>query len=134
MRESGSWAERGALSAGRALDHAPLDLAGGQPAVARASEELAALGHDLPAEQRHHGPARYRPALPWAVVAHMEILAGQRLPEGGVDEGDVRVAARRDHAVLRVEPEDPGRVGGGDLRKPGKGHAPLDHALGIGDA
>src|SRR2546428_8243139 len=97
--------------------------------VARVAGEPAVLDDDPTAEDRGDGPALDRPALPGAVVAHMKVLARERLPDRRIDDDEGGVAPGRDDALLGVEPEDPRGVRGGALpeqpgRQPGPSHAP----------
>src|SRR5439155_12548113 len=94
-------------SADGPAENGGIDLALKQAAVGGAAQELAALGDDLAAQERHHRPARDRPPFPGAVVAHVEVLAGERPLHAGVDQDEVGVAAGGDHALLRIEAEDP---------------------------
>src|SRR5207247_8752095 len=86
------------------------DPAADQPPGARVADEAAPLDDDPAAEDRGHGPALDRPALPRAVVAHVKILARERLTDRRIDEDEVRVAPGRDDTLLRIEPENPRRV------------------------
>src|ERR1700730_7463025 len=76
------------------------------------AHELALPRHDLAAgEGQHRHPAQ--------LEAVERIVAGPRVepplvdhaPAGRIEEDHVGVAAHRDRALLRVEPEDAGRVG-----------------------
>src|SRR5207249_1417602 len=86
------------------------DPAADQPPGARVADEAAPLDDDPAAEDRGHGPALDRPALPRAVVAHVKILARERLKDRRIDEDEVRVAPGGDDTLLRIEPENPPRV------------------------
>src|SRR5499433_3500824 len=96
--------------------------------------ELAALGDHPPAQDGDRGPAGDLPAFPRAVVGHVEVVLGQRLANGGVHDGEVRVAAGGDDALARVGAEDRGGVGGGDVGEALEAHPALAHALREGDA
>src|SRR5207245_781022 len=85
------------------------------------------------AENRGDGPTLDRPALPEAVVAHVKVLARERLPDRRIDDDAVGVAPGRDDALLRVEPEDPRRVRGRHLGEALERHPALHHALGEDD-
>src|SRR5580765_5407043 len=113
----------------RGLDASPRE----EPAIAPGPEQLAVVGDDLAAQQGHHRPAGYRPPLPRAVVAHVEVLAPERLFDGRVDHAEVGVAARRDDALLRVHAEDLRGIGRGDVGEAAARHAALDHALAVAD-
>src|SRR6266545_7836097 len=83
-------------SADGALEQRPVDLAGSETAIARAPQQAAAVGDDLAAEDRGPRQAGHLPALPGAVIAHVEVLARQRLVDPGVDEHEVGVTAGSD--------------------------------------
>src|SRR6266403_258746 len=83
-----------------------MEASGQQPAVRGAAGKLAVIRDHLAAQDGDDGPAHHRPAFPRAVVRDVEVFLGERLPDRGVDQREVRVAARRDHALARVEAED----------------------------
>src|SRR5215467_10992857 len=112
-------------SANGTLQHLRIELA---------EQELAALGDHPPAQNGGRGPAGDLPAFPRAVVGHVEVVLGQRLANGGVHDGEVRVAAGGDDALARVEAEDLGGVGGGDVGEALQAHPALAHAFREGDA
>src|SRR5438445_12703882 len=91
------------------------------------------LDDDAAAEDRGHGPALDRPALPGAVVAHVKILARERLSNRRIDEDEVRVAPGRDDALLRIEPENPRRVRGRHVAEALARHPALHDAFGEDD-
>src|SRR5438128_8170772 len=109
------------------------DPAADQPPVERVADEAAMLDDDAAAEDRGHGPALDRPALPGAVVAHVKILARERLSNRRIDEDEVRVAPGRDDALLRIEPENPRRVRGRHVGEPLERHPALHDAFGEDD-
>src|SRR5262249_31469211 len=121
-------------SADGTLQHLRFELAEQELAVRRGAHELAALGDDPPAQDGDRGPAGDLPAFPRAVVGHMEVVLGQRLADGGIHDGEVRVAAGSDDALARVEAEDLGGVGGRDVGEALEAHPALAHALREGDA
>src|SRR4030095_15606155 len=92
--------------AGRTTEHGRIDAPGHPLPVARAAEETPPLRDDLPAQQGHDGPAGDRPPFPGAVVRHVEVVLGERLADRRIDEHQVGVAARRDHALLWIEAPD----------------------------
>src|SRR5437899_12631660 len=57
----------------------PVDLARGEAAVAGRAEQPAAVGDDLAAKDRGQGPAGNPPAFPRTVIAHVKVLAAERL-------------------------------------------------------
>src|SRR5262245_19856867 len=112
-------------SADGALQHLGIELAQQQLAVRRGAHELSALGDHAAAEDGDGGPARHLPAFPRAVVRHVEVVLGQHLADAGIHEGEIGVAARRDDALARVEPEDLRGVGGRDIGEALERHATL---------
>ena len=60
------------------------------------------------------------------VVAHVEVVARERLVDGGIDQHEVGVAARRDDTLPRMEPEDPRGVRRGDGGEALERHPALD--------
>src|SRR5256886_8168699 len=93
-------------SADGTLEQRRVDLAGSETAIARAPQQAPAVGDDLASEDRGHRPAGHLPALPGAVIAHVEVLARQRLVDRGVDEHEVGVTAGSDRTLAGIEPED----------------------------
>ena len=89
---------------------------------------------DVAAQQGCDGPAFNGPAFPDAVILEVEVVEGKGPLDGGIDDGDVGVAAGRYDSLLRVEAHDLGGVGGGDVNEALEGHAAPDDALGVGDA
>src|SRR5262249_14902987 len=124
----------GCGSAGGAAQDHGVDAPGDELAVPDRAEEPSAVGDRLAPKNRGDGPARDRPALPRAVVAHVEVVLGERLPDRRVEQDEVRVAARGDDTLPRVEPEDPRGVRRGDGGEALERHAALDDALGERDA
>src|SRR5437870_11231348 len=120
-------------SARRPSQHLGRDSSPDELPVARVAGEPAVLDDDPTAEDRGDGPALDRPALPGAVVAHMKVLARERLPDRRIDDDEVGVAPGRDDALLGVEPEDPRGVRGGHLGEALERHPALHHALGEDD-
>src|SRR5207244_5437492 len=110
------------------------DLAIALPPSARRAGMRAVTHDNLAAQYREHRPARDGPALPRAVVGHVEVVLDERLAHAGIDEYEVGVAAGRDDALLGIEPEDPGRIGSRDVRRALERHAALDDALAVADA
>src|SRR5215468_62735 len=127
-------AMEGLRSAGGALQHLGIELAEQELAVRGGAHELAALGDHAPAQDGDRGPARNLPAFPRTVVRHVEVLLGQRLADRRIHDGEVRVAARSDDALARIEAEDLRGVGGGDVGEALEAHATLAHTLREGDA
>jgi len=79
-------------------------------------------------------PSIFRlPALPRAVVGHVEVVARERLLERRVEQDEVGVAARREHALRGIQAEDARGVGRGDRGEALERHAALDDALGPRD-
>src|SRR5438445_7750475 len=117
-----------ALARGTGEDHG-VDAPPDEASVPRLTEHPAVVSDDPAPQEGHHRPARDLPALPRAVVGDVEVLPRERLADPGVDEDEVGVAPRRDHALLRVEPEDPRGVGGGHGGEALERHTALDHAL-----
>ena len=64
----------------------------------------------------------------------MEVVHGEALFDGGVDEGDVGVAAGGEGAFAGVEAHQAGAVGGGDIHEAGEGHTAFGDAFAVGDA
>src|SRR5262249_49648022 len=126
-------AMEGLRSAGGALQHLRIELAEQELAVRGGAHELAELGDHAPAQDGDRGPARDLPAFPRAVVRHVEVVLGQRLADRRIHDGEVRVAARGDDALARIEAEDLRGVGGGDVGEALEAHAALAHALREGD-
>src|SRR5215470_350722 len=121
-------------SADGTLQHLRIELAEQELAVRRGAHKLAALGDHPPAQNGDRGPAGDLPAFPRAVVGHVEVVLGQRLANGRIHDGEVRVAAGGDDALARVEAEDLGGVGGGDVGEALQAHPALAHAFREGDA
>src|SRR5437016_4494856 len=120
-------------SAEGALQDLLADLSGQKSAVRGAAEKLAVIGYHLAPQDGDDGPARHLPAFPRAVVRDVEVVLGKRLLDRGVDQREVRVAARRDHAFPRVEAKDLRGVGRRDVGEALERHATLSHALGEAD-
>src|SRR3989304_1771379 len=121
-------------SADGALQHLRIELAEQELAVGRRAQGLAPLRDDAAAQDGDDGPARHLPAFPRAVVRHVEVVLGERLLDRGVHQGEVRVAARRDHTFARVETKNLRGVGRRDVGEALERHAALAHALREGDA
>ena len=93
-----------------------VELARDEPAEARLGVQPAVLDDDAAAQDRRRRPARDRPALPRAVVAVVvQVVHRDRALDVRIPEDEVGVAARRDHALARVEPGDARRVRREDL-------------------
>ena len=91
---------------------------------------LPAVDDHLPAGQHGLHLAGDRHALVRRVVhVHVVRAGGQRLRAARVVDDDVRVRAGRDDALARVQPEHPGRRGGGHLHPAGQRQLPGRHAL-----
>ena len=62
---------------------------------------------DFAAQDRHHRIPLATKSFPDAVVGiSVEIVQGQGFVQIGIDEHEIRVTARGNHALLRVQPED----------------------------
>ncbi len=91
---------------------------------------LPVVDHDPPARQHRPHPAGDLPALVAGVVdVHVVRRRRQHLRRGRVVDDDVRVRARGDRALARVEPEHPGRGRAGQLDPAAPRDVPVDHAL-----
>ena len=64
-------------------------------AVTRRSEELVVLDHHLAPQDGGHGPAVYLPAVPYAVVAQVQVGELQVLVDRRVDEDDVETVVSK---------------------------------------
>src|SRR4029453_6664536 len=104
-----------------------------QLAVAPVTDQASIFHDDATTENRRYRPALDRPALPGAVVAHVEVLLRERLLDARIDDRDVRVAPGSDDTLARVETQDPRGVRGGHLGEALERHPAFDDALGIDD-
>src|SRR5581483_6003412 len=97
------------------------------PGLAR---ELAVPGHHLAARQRQDRPAPQGEAVERVVAgARVEPALVDPAGRGGIEQDHVGVAADRDGALLRVEPEDAGGVRGERGHERLQRDPPLAHAL-----
>src|SRR5262245_60756980 len=113
----------------RAPQHARIDLARHQLSVAGRAQQLAVRHHDFPSQNHRRRPALDLPALPGTVVPYVQVGHTQGLLDRRIDDGDVGVAAHRDGALLRIETEELGGIGGGDGRIVLDGHAASEDGL-----
>ncbi len=95
------------------------------------ADPVAVLHEHLSAQHGRRHAARELPAVPEAVVAGgVQLVEADRVPGRGVDEDQVGVAADGDHALARVEPEQPGGRLGGELHELLDGEPVLRDPLG----
>src|SRR5262245_3666538 len=102
-------------------------LAGHELSVGRRAQQLAVGHHYLPSQDHRRRPALDLPALPGRIVPDVQVGHAQRLLDGRIDDGDVGVAANGDGALLRIEAQQLGGVGGGDGRVILERHPPPHH-------
>ena len=106
----------------------------GRSGRTRVGVQPAVLHDDAAAQDRCRRPARDVPALPRAVVAVvMQVVHRDRALDVRIPEDEVGVAARRDHALARVQAGDPRGVRCEDLHEPLQREPTADNPLGVAD-
>jgi hypothetical protein len=108
-----------------------IQLARDELPIIQVRQQLAVLDDHLAAQYCRRRPPFDLPSFPWAVVAHVKVLACQLLLDRWVEEHDVGVAARCDYPLARIEAKDARRIGRDHVSEALQSHPALHHALGV---